>query len=181
MNIDELSIEEIVEYINNQLLLGRSMKEIETLDFMVNDRVIVKRLNRKGYKRVGNKFIKNNDLKSVDERVKTVEVMAKKPDDNLMTGVIDKEKQYKLLNLIKYHDELINLVTNFGDVQMTDIKPKEIVIRLPKEEDKKFRTTIRVNDVVWKRFKMFCDNNNDFNQKDLLSMALHEYMNKIED
>lgn len=34
------------------------MKDIEINDFKVNDRVIVKRLNRKGYKRVGNEVIK---------------------------------------------------------------------------------------------------------------------------
>ena len=43
-----------VEYINKQLLLGRTMKDIETVDFEVNERVISKRLARRGYKRVEN-------------------------------------------------------------------------------------------------------------------------------
>lgn len=60
MNLDEFSLEEIVIYINSQLELGRSMKEVEIIDFKVNDRVMVKRLNRKGYKRVENNFIQVN-------------------------------------------------------------------------------------------------------------------------
>lgn len=50
MKLENLSIEEIVYYINNELKLGRYMKDIEINDFKVNDSVIVKRLNIKGYK-----------------------------------------------------------------------------------------------------------------------------------
>ena len=39
-----MSIEEVVEYINKELLKGRTMKDIEVNDFGVNERVIGKRL-----------------------------------------------------------------------------------------------------------------------------------------
>ena len=59
MDIKALSVEQLVEYVNKELLNGRSMVDIETNDFGVNDRVIVKRLTRRGYKRVGNEFTKD--------------------------------------------------------------------------------------------------------------------------
>lgn len=71
MKLENLSIEEIVYYINNELKLGRSMKDIEINDFKVNDRVIVKRLNRKGYKRVENKFV-NSITKDIQKDNKVI-------------------------------------------------------------------------------------------------------------
>ena len=56
MDIKELSIEQLVEYVNQELAKGRTMRDIETNDFKVNDRVIVKRLTRRGYRREGNEF-----------------------------------------------------------------------------------------------------------------------------
>ena len=41
-----------------------------------------------------------------------------------------------------------------------------------------YRTTIRINNVVWENFKEFCVQNKMFTQRDLLSMALTEYVNK---
>lgn len=182
MNWNEFSLEEIVDYINKQLFSGRSMKDIEIIDFKVNERVISKRLNRKGYKKIENQFVKTTDNKK-NNKVKvekSIEIIKNESDDKLMTPVITKEMEHKLLNLIKYHDNIMDLVINFDDAQMTGINTTEIIVKLPKEEDRTFRTTIRVNDVVWNRFKEFCDKNIDFTQKDLLSMALVEYMNKFD-
>ncbi len=44
MDINELSIDQIVEYVNKELSTGRTMVDIETNDFNVNERVIAKRL-----------------------------------------------------------------------------------------------------------------------------------------
>lgn len=53
MIYEEMSIEEVVEYINKELLKGRTMKDIEVNDFGVNERVIGKRLARKNVKKSG--------------------------------------------------------------------------------------------------------------------------------
>lgn len=57
MNWNDNNIENIVEYINNELKT-RTMVDIETNDFKVNDRVIVKRLARRGYKRIDGFYFK---------------------------------------------------------------------------------------------------------------------------
>ena len=62
MDINTLSIEQLVEYVNQELSKGRTMKDIETNDFNVNDRVIVKRLTRRGYKRIDGFYVKVNDV-----------------------------------------------------------------------------------------------------------------------
>ena len=57
MIYEEMSIEEVVEYINKELLKGRTMKDIEVNDFGVNERVIGKRLARKNVKKVDGQFV----------------------------------------------------------------------------------------------------------------------------
>lgn len=66
------SIEEIVEYINAQLNLDRTMKDIEITDFEVNERVIHKRLVRSGYKKINNNYVLENIevLKKVKDKFK---------------------------------------------------------------------------------------------------------------
>lgn len=54
----------------------------------------------------------------------------------------------------------------------------EIIAELPLDSTKEFKTSIRVNKVVWEEFKEFCKNNKNYTQKDLVSMAMLEYMNK---
>lgn len=51
MIYENMRLEEIIEYINAELLKGRTMKDIEENDFNVNERVITKRLARKNVKK----------------------------------------------------------------------------------------------------------------------------------
>ena len=54
----------------------------------------------------------------------------------------------------------------------------EIIVELPLDESKEFKTSIRVNKVIWEQFKEFCKSNKNYTQKDLVSMAMLEYMQK---
>ena len=78
MDINTLSIEQLVEYVNQELSKGRTMKDIETNDFNVNDRVIVKRLTRRGYKRAGNEF-KHGITNVIHRDKKTAEKLIQEP------------------------------------------------------------------------------------------------------
>ena len=40
----------------------------------------------------------------------------------------------------------------------------EIIIELPLDESKEFKTSIRVNKIVWEQFKEFCKNNKNYTQ-----------------
>ncbi len=58
------NIEEIVEFINSQLEIGRPMNKIELEEFGANERVIHKRLLRIGYKKIDNQYRLENDITS---------------------------------------------------------------------------------------------------------------------
>jgi len=91
-------------------------------------------------------------------------------NDNGMT--FSHQIKSNLTELAKNYDKIMTLINN--DKNMTD----DIRIELPVETKDNYRTTIRINNVVWENFKEFCVQNKMFTQRDLLSMALTEYVNK---
>ena len=67
MNLN--NIDEIVIFINDQLEQGKTLRELERNVFKVNDRVMEKRIRRKGYKKVNGKFVlqDNTDITHKDK------------------------------------------------------------------------------------------------------------------
>lgn len=179
MRLDELSIEEIVEYINRQLELGRSMKDIEINDFKVNDRVMVKRLNRKGYKRVENKFINNitKDIQ-IDSKAKLEDNKSKKL--NKKTDFIQKYNKDingdKLLELIELLDPIKSLIEDYErnkniiEVETVELKAKAIT----DVKQKLFKIDIEILE-QWEEFVI---NHKEFKVQQLISMALEEFIQK---
>lgn len=51
-----------------------------------------------------------------------------------------------------------------------------LTVELPQEQEKDFRITLRLNDVVYKEFKEFADRNKRFTIKELVSQALKEFI-----
>lgn len=188
MNYDENNIIEIVEFINGELAKGRSMIDIEKNEFNVNERVITKRLKRKGYVKVNNQFEIKEGSTVKDDNVKTRVINSKssvKLNDKDMTKVISKEPKVNVSINKNDQEKLIYLFDNFDKLKElieTDVKDmtKVINIELEEETDFNFRTTVRVNNVVWNRFKKFIDKHKEFTQKDLLSQAISDFMNRYE-
>ncbi|CAG9702391.1 hypothetical protein [Clostridium neonatale] len=63
MNYESMLLTEVIEYINIELSKGRTMKDIEEIDFNVSKGVITKRLNRKGYRKINNNFVFDEKIK----------------------------------------------------------------------------------------------------------------------
>lgn len=172
--------EKMAEYINGELSKGRTMKDIENNDFQVNERVIGKRLRRKGYVKQGNKYVLPEGAKMEDDKVtpiviKPSQVITNREDDKKNQLVIsDKNVMKKVLGLVDNYDRIMELLAR--DDKMYDKVYDGIVIELPASED--YRTTIRVNKVIYEEFDRFCTENKAFNKKDIISMALKEYMEK---
>lgn len=61
-----------------------------------------------------------------------------------------------------------------------NINENEIYLELPleSEENKDFKTSIRVNKTIWEEFKILCKNQRSYTQKELVSMALKEYIDR---
>ncbi|MGV3027029.1 hypothetical protein ACED96_15050 [Clostridium thermobutyricum] len=179
MSLENLSIEEIVDYINNELKLGRSMKDIEINDFKVNDRVMVKRLNRKGYKRVENKFV-NSLIKDIQKDNKVTLNKKNKINFNRKTEVIQKYNndinELKLLELIELLEPIKSLIEDYErnkniiEVNSIELKPKAI----KKVKQKLFKIDVDILE-QWEEFVL---NHKEFKVQQLISLALEEFLEK---
>lgn len=86
-------------------------------------------------------------------------------------------KQQKYINT--NFDILVEMIEAYKVNKNTITSDKtEIIVELPLDESKEFKTSIRVNKVIWEQFKEFCKSNKNYTQKDLVSMAMLEYMQK---
>lgn len=182
------NINEVVEYLNNELAKGRTQKEIEINDFKVNERVIAKRLISRGYRKIDNQYIKydNSNTRVIKANKNKydnnhTEVIGddKQEYDNSNTLVINqKEIQNKLIGLAQNYDKILKIIQEYDqkyDAQY-DKEYAGIVVELPIETKTDFRATIRVNNVIWDNFSNFANNHKEFTKRDLISMALKEYM-----
>lgn len=182
MDIKELSIEQLVVYVNQELANGRTMRDIETNDFKVNDRVIVKRLTRRGYKRVGNEFkqsITNVIQKDKESKVKVVQKSNKdiKPDKNKgmqkYNQSISNEKLMELVELIDPIKEMLddyNRNKNIVDVNSIELKPKAVT----EVKQKLFKIDIN----VLKQWEEFVSRHKEYKVQQLISLALEEFIEK---
>lgn len=197
INLLDEDIIEFITYVNVELLQGREMKDIEKNDFFVNDRVIEKRLARRKYKRIPNTAnivdINGNLIKifSQEENGKISEVKPKeiafKDEKSKFILLHDgKEMIYsqniksnELLELIERKEEIFKVLDCFKDMlgKEGDVD-NELNIKLPNAEINEFRATIRINDVVWGKFKEFSKKYPKLTLKDITSQALIEFMDK---
>lgn len=179
MEWDNKNINNMILYINSELNKGRTQKDIETNDFGLNERVIAKKLNRRGYKKINNQWIIDNN-KIVKAPVEEKMSNSLKQYDNDNTIVIhDIDIKNKLLDLASNYDKIINFINEYENMSYSEYDKEYdgIEIKLPVETIKDFRTSIRINNVVWQQFNDFTESHKEYTKRDLLSMALNEYMN----
>lgn len=179
MDIKALSVEQLVEYVNKELLNGRSMVDIETNDFGVNDRVIVKRLTRRGYKRVGNEFTK--DITKVIQKDKKANVKALKEElvvreKNVIqkhNKRIEEDKLNELVELIEPIKEMLqeyNRSKNIIDVNLVELKPKAVI----EVKQKLFKIDVD----VLEQWEEFVSKHKEYKVQQLISLALEEFIQK---
>lgn len=117
--------------------------------------------------------IKNDDTnKKKDILINDDDIMNKVISNNDNDMTFSHQIKSNLMELAKNYDKIMLLIDS--DKNMND----GITIELPVETKDNYRTTIRINNVVWENFREFCVQNKMFTQRDLLSMALTEYANK---
>lgn len=187
-NGDINNIGEVVVYLNNELAKGRTQKEIEINDFRVNERVIAKRLTSRGYKKIDNQYIKYDNrgaevIKTKTEErdnnhIKVIEDSKQEYDNSNTLVIKQKEIQNKLIGLAKNYDKILKIIQEYDEQsdEQSDKNNSNISIQLPMENKTDFRATIRVNNVIWDNFSNFANNHKEFTKRDLISMALKEYM-----
>ena len=191
MDISKLDKDQLVKYVNLELKKNSNLSVNKLCDKLEIKRSTLKtKLQKENYFfNINNRsYEKNKAVIAIDDSVKDVienddtnknkdiptngstmkEVISN--NDNGMT--FSHQIKSNLLELAKNYDKIMTLINS--DNNMTD----GILIKLPVETKDNYRTTIRINNVVWENFKEFYVQNKMFTQRDLLSMALTEYINK---
>jgi len=192
MDINKLDIEQLVKYVNLELKKNSNLSVNKLCDNLDIKRSTLKTklhkekyffdTNNRSYEKNEATIAINDSMKGViknDDTNKNKDISTN--DDDIMKKVIsnnDNDMTFShqiknnLMGLAKNYDKIMLLIDS--DKNMND----GITIELPVETKDNYRTTIRINNVVWENFREFCIQNKMFTQRDLLSMALTEYANK---
>ncbi|MFL0198281.1 hypothetical protein ACJDU8_22350 [Clostridium sp. WILCCON 0269] len=177
---DSLSIENQIEYINKELASGGTVTKICKC-IGIGRSTVRDRFNKVGqsYDSSLNKYVSDNNKTSLlyDENKAIVPKDIIRDDDK--TIITDKKVLKNLIGLSENYDKLMEILEWFSnDKDKINVTPiiQGIKINLPEENDKEYRKTVRINDVVWSEFLEFCNKNKEFKQKDLHSQALLEYI-----
>lgn len=144
MVYDEMGIEEIIGYINKELLKGRPMKEIEMIDFGVNERVITKRLARKNIKKVDGQFVLQSGSKmpEVNKNI-VIEPVSDNKNNNFVENKKLEDLEKRVLDLEKILKEI--LCTQSGSKVVTN----DLGLKIYSSEDKPISKTIRLYKEIW--------------------------------
>lgn len=179
MEWDDNNICRMVAYVNQELAKGRTMVDIER-EFGVNERVIHKRLVRKGYKKIDNKYTKDMDFKNMTKpplpEAKLREIaknMPPLPDKNINnvtksnTIALKEAEIIAIRELLENKAELLKLLaSNKNGITKSNIRSK-------KNETKSFR----VDTGLYEAFKKKANKNND-KITDLINEFMEEYISK---
>lgn len=144
MVYDDMGIEEVVVYINGELLKGRSMKEIEMIDFGVNERVITKRLARKNIKKIDGQFVLQDGSK-MPEMKKNIDIepVSKNKNNNLVENKKFDDLEKRVLDLEKILKEI--LCTQRG----SKVGTNDLGLKIYSSEDKPIAKTVRLYKEIW--------------------------------
>ena len=172
---EELSIEENVNYINELLNNDKSMKEIEEECYQVGERVIVKRLARKGYKRAnegkrlfvlvgGEESLTKANKRDIEEDNKQLQKEYNKTTNQLSSDDIKAIKQ--LLSRVNEIEELLNNYKSSSNSEE---------LKVHKVNKAKVRSW-KVDDETLKKWDKFTKAHNLYSVSDLINSALLEYI-----
>lgn len=174
MDFKLLTLEELVYFVNTRLEKGLSLVSIAK-ELNVNESSVRKKLNNNGYKRIDNNFVLHNEgqyvpLKATPKSQKTESLSVVQEGG----GVVHLENKENFIMLMNNFDIIMEIVDQYKNTNV--VQKDGIVVQLPFEEDKLYKTSLRINKIVLDNFKEYCNRHKEFTQKDLLSMALVEYM-----
>ncbi|MGL5567793.1 MAG: hypothetical protein ACRDB9_00980 [Cetobacterium sp.] len=177
MIYEDMSIEEVINYINKELLKGRAMKDIEENDFNVNERVITKRLGRKGIKKVDGQFV----LQSGSKMPKTIKKQVIEPiiKEVEVTKVLDLNKNEEFLDLTSRVDFIEKALKEIICVQSgSKVVTNDLGLKLYSSNDKPVAKTIRLYQDIWDKLDKVKEQFPHINYQTLLNSLIDEITEK---
>ena len=173
MVYEKMSLEEVVSYINFELLKGRSMKEIEQEDFGVNERVITKRLARKNIKKVDGQFVLQSGSKMPEvKRKQGIELVLEGENNKLVENKRLTEIEKRVFDLEKILKEII--CTQSGSKVVTN----DLGLKIYSSEDKPIAKTIRLYKDIWDKIDMVKERFPHLSYQSILNSLLDEITEK---
>lgn len=173
-----MNMDDTVKYINEELEKGRSFKSIES-ELGFNDRVLYKRLTRKGYKRSEDGY-KTFILVDKDGAAGAHEAKVNnKPSRSKESSALTNEELEKLKNLLNRYDDIMYMLdddskcnaTHTHDIYNTD---NIQILQTNNTKQRMFRVDVDVLD----RWNSFCEEYKHIKVQSLISSALLEYIEK---
>ncbi|EOR19989.1 hypothetical protein A500_19294 [Clostridium sartagoforme AAU1] len=177
MVYEDMSLEEVINYINFELLKGRTMKDIEEIDFNVNERVITKRLARKKIKKVNGQFVFQNGSKKPE--VSSMQVTQTFSNPIINNEPINLMENREFLDLSKKVDILEKA---FKEIICIQNSSKEVThdlgLKIYSSKDKPIAKTIRLYKEVWDKIDKVKDQFPHINYQTLLNSLIDEITEK---
>ena len=177
MIYEDMTLEEVINYINTELLKGRSMRSIEENDFGVNDRVIVKRLARKNVKKVDGQFVLQSGAKLP---VKAERQVIERPNNKISENKIinlrenkDFQELSKKVNILEQALKEIAYVQSGSKVVTTDLG-----LKIYSSNEKPVPKTIRLYEEIWNKIDKVKDQFPHINYQTLLNSLIDEITEK---
>lgn len=185
---NKLSVQDQLEYINNQLSSGKSLRNISN-NLKISKTIIRDRLKKIGYVFNGEQrqYIKYNCIPKEIECGYNTNILHKDKDYNKEivknkykenTNIFNKkDNKNKLIDILKKYDNLIEMMEWYNN-KKNIVTPVELNIDSEKLLGEVKTTTVRLYSYVWKDFREFMEQYQEFKNMDIINMALVEFMEK---
>lgn len=174
MIYEDMSLDEVINYINGELLKDRTMKDIEEHDFSVNERVITKRLARKGVKKVEGTFVLQGGCKDV----KTTTNQVIKPYNNKMIdsksiNLMENTEFVKLIKRVDLLEREISCIQSSSKVVTSDLE-----FKIYSNDSKPIAKTVRLYKEIWNKIDRVKEQFPHINYQTLLNSLIDEITEK---
>uniref|UniRef100_UPI0039E8AD51 hypothetical protein n=1 Tax=Clostridium perfringens TaxID=1502 RepID=UPI0039E8AD51 len=183
-----LEIKELISIVNSITREGKKVSEVAKM-LNISDKTLRNKAKENNYafSRELKEYVLNDDnsVKEEEEKKsKTKRVIAKKVpqrNDKIKDESMTKSEEEKRKKSASSENEIlksialsVDCIRELLEADREEKKNERINISLENKEE--LRTSIRVNKEVWEEFELFSNRNKIYKKKDLLSMALKEYI-----
>jgi hypothetical protein len=208
---NKLDIQEQLQYVNNELLKGESLRGISA-NLTISKTTIRDRFTKIGYKfntekrqyirdtsivldneyksntnilrkdkTIENKPITSDEYKhntNIFHKAKTTDIKAiKKAEYKDNTSIFNVDDKDKIIDMINNYDKLKDML-NWFETQKNIINIQELKVDSDRLLGDVKTTTVRLYSDVWKDFREFMEQYQEYKSMDLVSQALIEFMDK---
>lgn len=181
----ELDINKKIQYLNKKLSEGNTVIRIRE-DLGVGEKLLQKIIKENGYKYSQKEKRYYKDSTNVIQKniIQGKEIFTSEDKHN--TSVLQNYKE-DLLAIVKAKEEIFEVINAFkeNNLYYKDTTNVIEVVASNEIQIKDFKggakvTSFRVYDETLTKWKEFCNKHKKYNNQDLVSMALEEYMKKYE-